>query len=93
MSSLWFRSAIWGGVSLEVRCLGVEGPDVGAIGLGCASFGPAYGSDWVVDADALVGYAVACGVTLIDTADSYGPYISEELLGKALRGRREDGRR
>jgi aryl-alcohol dehydrogenase-like predicted oxidoreductase len=74
------------------RPLGVGGPAVGAIGLGCMGFVSVYtaGSDAADDPVAVIRAALAMGVTLIDTADVYGPYTSEDLVGRALSGRRHD---
>ena len=66
--------------------LGSKGPQVGAIGLGCMGMTHAYdphGRDDTVSAS-VVRQAVDLGVTLIDTADVYGPFTNEELVGKAL---------
>jgi aryl-alcohol dehydrogenase-like predicted oxidoreductase len=70
------------------RALGTAGPVVGAIGLGCMSFGPAYGSEGGDDPTEVVHRALDLGVTLLDTADAYGP--SEEAVGRALAGRRDE---
>jgi len=66
--------------------LGSKGPQVGVIGLGCMGMTHAYdprGRDDTVSAS-VVRQAVDLGVTLIDTADVYGPFTNEELVGKAL---------
>jgi aryl-alcohol dehydrogenase-like predicted oxidoreductase len=74
------------------RQLGGSGLSVGAIGLGCMGMSWAYGSAGADDAQsiAVIHRAVELGVTLIDTADVYGPFTNEELVGRALAGRRED---
>ncbi|MEW2548312.1 aldo/keto reductase [Streptomyces sp. NPDC047002] len=75
---------------LPVRHLGPGGPAVGAVGYGAMSFGDFYGqSDYDKDlaARGILDRAAELGVTLIDTADVYGP--SEEILGRALKGRRD----
>ena len=71
------------------RQLGADGPVVGAIGLGCMGMTYAYEMD--VERDdpmsiAVIREAIDRGCTLIDTADVYGPYNNEELVGQALRG-------
>lgn len=68
--------------------LGVDGPEVGVIGLGCMGMTWAYdpnGRDDVASVEVLRS-ALDLGVTLIDTADVYGPYDNEELVGKGLAG-------
>jgi aryl-alcohol dehydrogenase-like predicted oxidoreductase len=72
------------------RQLGHRGPYVSSIGLGCMGMSDFYttGVD-VREAVATLHRAVELGVTLFDTADMYGPHTNEELLGRALRGKRE----
>lgn len=77
---------------MERRKLGTQGLEVGAIGLGCMSMSDDYGR--AEDRDetesiATIHRALERGVTLLDTAEAYGPYTNEELIGKALKGRRE----
>jgi aryl-alcohol dehydrogenase-like predicted oxidoreductase len=75
---------------LPTRTLGANGPAVGAIGLGCMSFSPAYGGFEGVDPTDVILRAVDLGATMLDTADVYGPHTSEEAVGKAIAGRRDD---
>ena len=80
-----------GGDGMETRRLGTQGLVVGAIGLGCMSMSDDYGRPEDRDeaeAIATIHRALERGVTLLDTAEAYGPYTNEELLGKALQGRR-----
>jgi aryl-alcohol dehydrogenase-like predicted oxidoreductase len=72
---------------LATRMLG--GLKVSAIGLGCYSMSGAYGPADEAEAIATLHRALDLGVTLFDTAEVYGPYTNEELLGRALKGRRE----
>ena len=74
------------------RQLWREGPEVGAIGLGCMGMSWAYTPSERDDdrSVALIGEALDAGVTLIDTADVYGPFHNETLVGRALRGRRDE---
>ncbi|HTE63479.1 MAG TPA: aldo/keto reductase [Solirubrobacteraceae bacterium] len=66
--------------------------DVGAIGLGCMGMTWAYNTGSRDDerSAAVIHRAVELGVTLIDTADAYGPFTNEEVVGRALAGRRDE---
>lgn len=75
--------------SLPVRRLGAAGPEVSAIGLGFMSFRTSADAGEEAQARAVVDEAIDSGVTLFDTADIYGPEFSELLLGRAIRGRRD----
>jgi aryl-alcohol dehydrogenase-like predicted oxidoreductase len=77
---------------VEQRTLGTSGPVVGAVGLGCMGMSWAYGADQRDDdvSVQVVRRALELGVTLIDTADVYGPFTNEELVGRALRGHRDE---
>ena len=77
-------------MALPSRTLGTDGPTVGAIGLGCMSFSPTYGGFEGVDPTSVIQRALDLGVTLLDTADVYGPYTSELAVGKAIAGRRDE---
>jgi aryl-alcohol dehydrogenase-like predicted oxidoreductase len=77
---------------MEHRALGTQGLEVAAIGLGCMGMSDSYGSAEERDeseAIAAIDRAVELGVTLLDTADVYGPHTNEQLIGKALVGRRD----
>jgi len=63
---------------------------VGAIGLGCMGMSEFYGTADEGEAIATIHRALDLGVTLVDTADMYGPYTNEELVGRAIAGRREE---
>lgn len=75
---------------MKTRQLGHRGPYVSSIGLGCMGMSDFYttGVD-EREAIATLHRALELGVTLFDTADMYGPHTNEELLGRALRGKRE----
>ncbi|ALQ03252.1 MULTISPECIES: aldo/keto reductase [Pseudomonas] len=75
---------------MKTRQLGHRGPHVSSIGLGCMGMSDFYttGVD-EREAIATLHRAVELGVTLFDTADMYGPHTNEELLGRALRGKRD----
>ncbi len=74
------------------RTLGATGPQVGPIGLGCMGMSWAYGADDRDDEQsiAVIHRALDLGVTLLDTADVYGPFTNEELVGRALATRRDE---
>ena len=76
---------------MRTRRLGSAG-EVGAVGLGCMGMSWAYGAAERDDgaSRAVLQRALDLGVTLIDTADVYGPFTNEELVGSALAGRRDE---
>jgi aryl-alcohol dehydrogenase-like predicted oxidoreductase len=71
------------------RQLGREGPPVGAIALGCMGMSEFYAPVAEGDAIAAIHRALDLGMTLVDTSDMYGQGENERLVGRALRGRRE----
>jgi aryl-alcohol dehydrogenase-like predicted oxidoreductase len=73
---------------MQTRRLGTRGLEVGAVGLGCMGMSDFYGPRDEAEAIATIHRALDLGVTMLDTADVYGPHTNEELVGKALRGRR-----
>jgi aryl-alcohol dehydrogenase-like predicted oxidoreductase len=75
---------------LVQRKLGQQGLTVSAIGLGCMGMSRAYGPADETESITTLQRAVAEGVTLFDTAETYGPWTNEELLGRALAGRRDE---
>lgn len=74
---------------MEMRHLGTRGLTVSALGLGCMGMSFAYGSGDEAESIATIHRALERGVTFFDTAEIYGPYTNELLLGKALRGKRD----
>ena len=75
---------------MKTRRLGPNGPEVSSVGLGCMGMSAFYGapSDEAT-ATGVLHRALELGVTLFDTAEMYGPYTNEELLGRAFAGRRD----
>ncbi|HEX8451116.1 MAG TPA: aldo/keto reductase [Longimicrobium sp.] len=74
---------------MEERALGSGGLRVSALGLGCMGMSEFYGEGDEDESLATIARALELGVTLLDTADIYGPFTNEELVGKAIRGRRD----
>ena len=75
---------------MKTRVLGTGGPTVSAIGLGCMGMSEFYGTADQAEAEATIRRALDLGVTLLDTADMYGPFTNEELVGRAIAGRRDE---
>lgn len=73
---------------MQTRRLGPNGPQVSALGLGCMGMSEFYGAHDDAESIALIHHALDSGVTLLDTADIYGPHTNEQLVGKAIRSRR-----
>ena len=74
---------------MQTRKLGNSGLEVSAIGLGCMSMSGIYGEADDTESISTIQHAIGNGVTFIDTADMYGHGHNEEVVGKALKGRRE----
>jgi aryl-alcohol dehydrogenase-like predicted oxidoreductase len=74
---------------LPTRKLGRQGLEVSAIGLGCMGMSQSYGVPDDRESIATLHRAIELGVTFLDTAEAYGPFSNEELLGRALQGRRD----
>ena len=72
------------------RTLGRDGLEVSAQGLGCMGMTFAYGETDEEESIAAIHRAAELGVTLLDTAEIYGPHTGEELVGRAIEGRRDD---
>jgi aryl-alcohol dehydrogenase-like predicted oxidoreductase len=75
---------------LDRRRLGNEGFEVSEIGLGCMGMSEFYGTGDEDESIATIQRAIDLGVTFMDTADMYGPFTNERLVGKAIAGRRDE---
>jgi len=75
---------------MESIALGTQGLVVSRQGLGCMGMSDFYGPGDDAESIATIHRALELGVTLFDTADMYGPYTNEQLVGKALAGRRDE---
>src|SRR5262249_57700331 len=76
-------------MTLSRRRLGSQGLEVSALGLGCMGMSQSYGPADEGEAIATLQRAIELGCTFFDTAENYGPFTNEELLGRALKGRRD----
>src|SRR5436309_12103573 len=74
---------------MEQRHLGSQGLVVSALGLGCMGMSDFYGERDDNQSVATIHRAIELGITLLDTADVYGPFTNEQLVGRALKDRRE----
>jgi aryl-alcohol dehydrogenase-like predicted oxidoreductase len=74
---------------LKKRKLGRQGLTVSALGLGCMGMSQSYGVADDRESIATINRAIDLGVTFFDTAEAYGPYTNEKLLGRGLKGRRD----
>ena len=75
--------------SIPARQLGNHGPRVSAIGLGCMGMSDFYGAHDDAESIRTIHHALDQGITLLDTADIYGPHTNEALVGRAIAGRRD----
>ncbi|TQL96842.1 aryl-alcohol dehydrogenase-like predicted oxidoreductase [Actinoallomurus bryophytorum] len=75
---------------MEKRALGQQGLRTSALGLGCMGMSWAYGTPDDDESVATIHRAIELGCDFLDTAESYGPWANERLLGRALKGRRDE---
>jgi aryl-alcohol dehydrogenase-like predicted oxidoreductase len=76
-------------MTMPMRTLGSHGLSVSAIGLGCMGMSQMYGAFDDAESIATIHRAIELGCTFLDTAEVYGPYANEELIGRALKGKRD----
>lgn len=76
-------------MTLATRKLGSQGLKVSAIGLGCMGMSQSYGPADEAESIATLHRAIELGCTFLDTAEVYGPHTNEALLGRALKGKRD----
>jgi Predicted oxidoreductases (related to aryl-alcohol dehydrogenases) len=76
-------------MTMQMRKLGSQGLEVSALGLGCMGMSEFYSGRDEAEAIATIHRALELGVTLLDTADMYGPFTNEILVGKAIADRRD----
>ena len=74
---------------MQTRILGLKGPTVSALGLGCMGMSEFYGDRDDAESVATIHRALDLGVTLFDTSDAYGPHTNEQLVGRAVADRRD----
>src|ERR671933_1153887 len=75
---------------MDTRILGSQGLEISELGLGCMGMSEFYGTSDQDESIATIHRALELGITFLDTADAYGPFTNEKLVGRAIAGRRDE---